>query len=92
MSITQFEYYRLQGLHPSCLLVEDDQIFVKLYFIRKHLSENPLHIPLKLLDGKNVHEVKCRTGESSLVLALHSTRMSLIDADKTVGSRLNTLF
>ena len=92
MSITQFEYYQRQSLHPSSFGIEDPSVFKRYFAVRKNLYENLLHLPLTLLDDRHVLEAGCGTGESSLVFALHNARMTMVDADPTVAPRQKELF
>lgn len=92
MTITQFEYYQRQKLHPSSSSVEDRAILKRYYAIRRNLYQNLLHLPMEIFCGRDVLEVGCGTGESSLILALHGAHLTLVDADPSVASRLKTLF
>jgi len=92
MSITQFEYYQQQKMHPDNLSVDDVMTLNKHYEMRINLYQNLLRLPVSLFSGKEVLELGCGTGENALVLALNNAKLTLLDADHNVEPHINTLF
>lgn len=90
--LTQTQYYQNTKLQPSRKNVENEAAFNAHASIRENLYQRLLFLPMPLLKGKDVLEIGCSTGESALVWALLGARLTLIDADPTVESRIRGLF
>jgi 2-polyprenyl-3-methyl-5-hydroxy-6-metoxy-1,4-benzoquinol methylase len=84
MTISQTDYYQSRNLHPDSLSGAGGDALKKHFAIRENLYRNLLNIPLGLLDGAEVLEVGCGTGESALFLAEKGANLTLIDPDPTV--------
>ena len=90
--LSQSAYYQSLGLHPDAVAVEDPAVFARHARLRQHLYQNLLHIPFGLLAGAEILDVGCGMGENALVLARQGARLTLVDQDPTIATRLHVLF
>ena len=90
--LSQSAYYQSLGLHPDAVAVEDPAVFARHARLRQHLYQNLLHIPFGLLADAEILDVGCGMGENALVLARQGARLTLVDQDPTVATRLHVLF
>jgi SAM-dependent methyltransferase len=89
---SQFEYYAALNLFPSTTSLKSTAALKKYESIRRNLYDRHLHVPLALLANHHVLDLGCGTGESALVIARASAKLTLVDADARVWKPLKSSF
>ena len=89
---TQLSYYLDHNFNPVPINVESQSGWLSQKAKRRNLYETHLGIPLSLLNGRDILEFGCNSGENALVLASVGANLTLVEPNHQVLPRLESLF
>lgn len=90
--ISLLDYYRQNCFNPVPIELEDQKEWESHCAKRFNLYQRHLGIPLSLLHGRSIIEFGCNSGENALVLATFGAKLTLVEPNEQVLSRLRKLF
>ncbi len=85
-------FYREHQFNPVYIDVEKARIWESHRSKRHNLYERHLGIPLAFLRGRSVLSFGCNSGENELVFAAAGARVTLVEPNEQVHTRLRALF
>jgi SAM-dependent methyltransferase len=86
------EYYTTRQINPVPIALDTQDKWSVHVAKRRKLYERHLGIPLSLMRGQRVLEVGCNSGENAMVLADAGARLTLVEPNASVHSRLRANF
>ncbi|MEO5336318.1 MAG: class I SAM-dependent methyltransferase [Magnetospirillum sp. WYHS-4] len=89
---TLLDYYVQRKMDPVPLNLETPEAFRRHREKRGNLYDRHLGIPFGLLEGRDVIEFGCNSGENALVLAEAGARVTLVEPNVAAHARLRDLF
>lgn len=89
---TLLDYYRRREMDPVPLNLETAEALARHRAKRINLYDRHLGIPFGFLEGREVLEFGCNTGENALVLAEAGARVTLVEPNPAAHPRLQALF
>lgn len=85
-------YYTSNRFNPVPIDIDDHAKWTGHFAKRRNLYERHLRIPFGLLNGCDVLEFGCNSGENALVLAAAGARLTLVEPNEQATPRLERLF